>query len=245
MDALQLNRAPPSKFVIEMLPRTAERLPRPHRFFAQPIAMRAGGHRQQLLVEVVAVGGDDRQQRRQRDRRIVPAGRIAARAGGHQDRAGQDGRRLIDAIDRIDPWRAVPRIAARQQRVERHLLQHEPRVVARAGNMVRVPLSEVVVRSTVDGVVEIVGPRVEGDFLQPIEIEPGPRQDFGIGLVQNLDRPRDDRRVATGGDAGPADEQRDRPHELMGVRFAAGARLQAWRSDDSRRSRSAERWRRR
>ena len=83
----------------------------------------------------------------------------------------------------------------------------------------RVPLAEVVVGPAIDGVIEIVGPRVEGDLVQAIQIEPRSCEQIVVGVGQNVERQRDDSLVAAHRHAGPANVQRNRPHEFVGIRI--------------------------
>ena len=144
---LHLDRAAAGQFVIQMLPSAAERLPRALRFGSQAIAVRAGRVGQQVFVELIAIGGDVRKQVRERDVGVVAIGAVAGRAGGHQDRAGEHGGRFEHQL--VASWRLqfaslpflplVGASSAREQRVERHLLQHEPAVVAAIVDVVADP----------------------------------------------------------------------------------------------------------
>ena len=111
---LHLDRAAAGQLVVQMLPRAAERLPRALRFGPQPLAVRAGRVREQLLVELIAIGGDVRQQVRERDVGAVAARAVAGGAGGHEDRAGQHGGRFEQQL--VAAWRAVGIAAARAVR---------------------------------------------------------------------------------------------------------------------------------
>jgi hypothetical protein len=67
--------------------------------------------------------------------------------------------------------------------------------------------------------VEVVGPRVESQLVEHLQIEPGLVQDFGVGLGQDVERPGDEFAVRPARHAHVLDVQRNRPHPLMGVRF--------------------------
>ena len=92
-------------------------------------------------------------QRGQRDVRAVAIRAAAGRARGHQNRASQNGGRFEHQLVARRGARclcsacsaAVERRDARQQRVERDLLQHEAAVVAAVVDQILVPLAEVVV----------------------------------------------------------------------------------------------------
>ena len=62
VDVLHLRRPAAGQLVVQMLPRAAERLPRALRLGPQPLAVRPGGARQQIFVELIAIRGDVRQQ---------------------------------------------------------------------------------------------------------------------------------------------------------------------------------------
>ena len=84
-------------------------------------------------------------------------GPAAADAGRHENRAGQDDRRFLQTKRGI-----VRRLVdAFEQRVKRHGLQDEPRIVARVVDLVRIPLAEVIVGPLVGGMIEIVSPWIE------------------------------------------------------------------------------------
>ena len=78
----------------------------------------------------------------------------------------------------------VGAVDAREQRVERDLLQHEAAVVAAVVDVVQVPLAEVVVGPLAGRVIEVVRPRIERELLDQLRIEPGLVQDVGIGLAR-------------------------------------------------------------
>ena len=120
MDVFELCRPAPGQIVIQMLPGTGQRLAPGGRLAAQPLAVLARGSGQQLFVIGIAISGDLLHQRPQRGRRAVRVGPAAAGARGHQDRAGQHGRRL-------EPQLVGVEIAGRQrpgrEGVEHDLLQ--------------------------------------------------------------------------------------------------------------------------
>ena len=98
MHLLKLESAAPGQLMVQMLPRAAERLPRALRLLAKMLAVRARRPGEQLLVEVVPIRRDLRQESRQRHRRIVPARRVAARAGSHEDRSRQHGGGFFESL---------------------------------------------------------------------------------------------------------------------------------------------------
>ena len=239
---LHLGGAAAGQLVVQMLPGAAERLPRALRLGPQPVAVLARGARQQLLVELIAIGGDVRQQGRQRHVGVVAGRAVAGGAGGHQDRAGEHGGRFEHAARRA--WTAVAasrpplplggEFDAREQRVERHLLQHEAAVVAAVVDVVQVPLAEVVIGPLAGRVIEIVGPRIERQLLDQLRIEPGLVQNLRIGVGENRQRPFDQllvdararrrRRGCTAGSAAPA----------RGRTAPSAVRIRARRPADSR-----------
>jgi hypothetical protein len=129
MDLLQLQSPAAGQFLVEVLPRAAERLPCALGFHAQPSAMRTRRVGNQLLVELVAIGRDERQQRAKRHVRVVASRTISAGAGCHEDGAGQHGRRLRHQFV-VRFVVALRLFDTRQQRIERDLLQHEAAIIA-------------------------------------------------------------------------------------------------------------------
>ena len=216
---LHLRRAAAGQLVVQMLPRAAERLPRALRFGPQPLAVRPGGAREQLFVELIAIGGDVRQQVGERDVRVVAAGPLPRRAGGHQDRAGQHGRRFEQQlVSRPLPSpRLVRDVDARQQRVERDLLQHETAIVAAVVDALQVPLAEVMVGPLAGRVVEVVGPRIERQLVDKLRIEPGLLPNFRIGVGRGSPAPARSVPRTARGDADILDVERNRPHAFVRV----------------------------
>jgi hypothetical protein len=47
-------------------------------------------------------------------------------------------------------------------------------------------LAEVVIGPAIHWMIKIISARVERDFLKPIQIEPGSREDVGIGGAQDI-----------------------------------------------------------
>jgi hypothetical protein len=80
-----------------------------------------------------------------------------------------------------------------------------------------------IIRPAIDRVIEVVGARVERHLLQPIEVEPSPGEDIGIGISKNLDRTGNDLLVPPRGDARRIDVERNRPNVLVGVGLTPGA----------------------
>ncbi len=180
VNVLHLDRAAAGQFVIQMLPRAAERLPRALRLGPQAFAVRAGRAGEQLLVELVAVRGDVRQQVRKRDVGVMATGAIAGGAGRHKNCAGQNGGGLEHQLLARNGRAVGGRIEAREERVERHLLQHEAAVVAAIIDVIQVPLAKVVIRALAGRVVEVVGAGIEGQFFDELRIEPGLLADVGV-----------------------------------------------------------------
>ena len=137
---------------------------------AKPFAVRPRQRLQEPLVERVAIAGDSRHQLRERDGRIVVTRPRAADARAHQDRAGEHRRGLEEpfALVAARPGRGID---PSQQRVERHLPEHEAAEVTAVVDGVRVPLAEEHVRPLVDRVEVVVGPRVEREFVEMVGVE--------------------------------------------------------------------------
>ena len=181
---------------------------------------------------------------RERDIGAVARRAVAGGAGGHQDRAGQHGGRFEQQLvargrgGRFAPAIAVGRrIHARQQRIERDLLQHEAAIVAAVVDAVQIPLAEVVIGPLAGRVIEVVGPRIERQLFDQLRIEPGLLQNLGIGVAENRQRSLDQLFVHAGRDADIVNVQRNRPHALVGDTAPSAARIRARRPADSRGSR--------
>ncbi len=173
MDALNLEGAAFCQLAVQMLASAAERLTVALRFLDEALSVGAFGLGKLLLIKVVAISGDVRQERRKRDGRIMSVGSVAAGARRHQEGSGQDGRRLA-ALVVLDLGcrrlvalgrRRFVALAKREQGVERDLLKDKSSVVAGIRYLVRIPLAKMMIRSSVDRMVEIVGTRVESDFV--------------------------------------------------------------------------------
>ena len=216
MNVLQLGCPPPGQKMIQMLPGAGQRLPPCFGFGPQAIAVRPRDAGQQLLIVGVAIGRDLLHQGRQRGRRAVRVGAAAASARGHQHRAGQHGRRLEPQFVGIE---IAGRKRPGRQGVEHDLLQHEPAIAPLAVEVVRVPLAEMVVRPLVHRMVKIVLPRIDGQLVDQVDIEPGFGGDRPIGRAEDFQRLGDQPLVAAGADADSADEQRNRPDPFMFVGF--------------------------
>ena len=175
-----------------------------------------------------------RQQRAERYVGAVAAGPVTAGAGRHEDGAGQHGRRLEHQFVVRGGGRrfaaslgaGVQFLDSRQQRIERDLLQHEPAIVAAIVHGVRIPLAEVVVGALAGRMVEVVGPRVEGQLVQHLEVEPGLLQDFRVGLGQDVQRLPHQFAIRPAGHAHLFDVQRNRSHPLVCVRLHLLLRLE-------------------
>jgi hypothetical protein len=87
VNVLHLRRAAAGQFVIQVLPRAAERLPETLGLGPQPLAMLASGVSEQLLVKLVSICRDIRKQSRKSDIRAVAARTVACGSGRHEDRA--------------------------------------------------------------------------------------------------------------------------------------------------------------
>ena len=112
-------------------------------------------------------------------------GPIAADARSHQHCARQYSR-LFEQHLLIR--QSTPIGQAVEHRFECGLLQHEPAASARIVQFIHVPLTKEIIRPFVDGVVEIVGPRVEGQLIELFGKKHGLEQERGIGVVENTDR---------------------------------------------------------
>ena len=180
----------------------------------------------------------------ERDVGAVAAGAVAGRAGGHQDRAGQHGGRFEQQLvaraggrDCVShAVRAVgERIDAREQRIERDLLQHEAAVVAAVVDVVQVPLAEVVVGPLAGRVVEVVGPRIErqlvdaaADRTRPAGGSPD-RSRRGLSSARSISSS-----YVPAGDADVVDVQRNRAARARGRTAPCAVRIRARRRAGSR-----------
>ena len=205
MYVFQLGGTAAGQAMVQVLPSPGQRLMPRDRLGPQPLAVGTGNPGQQLLVERVAIGrdlGHEHSQRRGRGMRLRPA---AAGGRGHQDGAGQHSGRFEQ---QLFGRKLVRRFNPREQRVERDLLQHEAAVAALVVDVVGIPLAEVVVGPLIDRMVEVVLPRVDGQLVEQIEVEPGLALDCRVGGQQDFLRQADQPFVAAGGHAHRADVER-------------------------------------
>ena len=144
--------------------------------------------------------------------RIVPASTAAA--------SNSSSSRVLAATVRSAC--AVPSSAvdARQQRVERDLLQHEAAVVAAVVDVLQVPLAEVIIGPLAGRMVEVVGPRVERQLVEQLADRTRPAAEFPDRSAARIASARVDQLlVRPAGDADVVDVERNRPHALVGVRL--------------------------
>ena len=106
-----------------------------------------------------------------------------------------------------------------QHGVQRHLLQHEAAATARVVQLAQVPLAEEIVRPLVHRVIEIVGPGIDGQFFEQRGVEHRFELHGGIDAFEDRQGTRNQVVIAAHGHTRPADEQRNRPHPLMGIRL--------------------------
>ena len=104
-----------------------------------------------------------------------------------------------------------------QHGVQRHLLQHEAAAAARVVQLAQVPLPEEIVRPLVHRMVEVVGPRIDGQFFQQCDVEHRFVLERGIDAFEDREGTRDQVVIAAHGHARPADEKRDRPDPFMRI----------------------------
>ena len=163
MHVLKLRGPLPGKLRVEMLPRSAERLPALGCFFLQSLSVVAADLVKQALIEVIAVTGDFWQQLRKRHGGIERSRSFAADAAGHQNRSRQHRGRLLQQLIR----RNLRRVGQPpHQRIERDLLHHETAVAAFVVDLVRVPLPEVIVGPLIRGMIEVIGPWINRQLIQ-------------------------------------------------------------------------------
>jgi len=214
--SLELQRAAAGKLLIEVLACAAEWLPQAGHLFLEPLAANRLELGDELFVVAVAIGGDVWKQRRERDGRIVRARTVARHAGGHQDRAGENGggfpeQLVARAFDFV--------VDTLHQRIESDLLNDEPPVVALVVDAVGVPLAEVIVGAAIRRMIEIVRPRVDGQLFQVLGMEPGLGKNVGLGGVEDLQCGRDQLLVGSRGNARPFHIERNRADPLVLVGF--------------------------
>ena len=216
VDVLHLQRSPPRELAVQMLPSRRERLVQSGPLRPQPLGVRAAQAIEKLPVKGVAISGDFRQERAESRRRIVCLRAAAARARRHENDPGQHGRGLEE---QFVAWQRVGRLDPFEDRVERDLLQHESPVSPLPIEMMRIPLAEVIVRPLVYRMIEIVSPRIEGQLVEQIGIEPGGVEQPAIGASQQIERQCDDLPIPSSRDARPGDIERDRADPLVRIRL--------------------------
>ncbi len=155
---------------VEVLASGAERLPPEPHFFAQAVAMARLEAVDAIVVKFVAIRCDRIHQRLQRHVAGISRRAPAADAAAHQNRSCQDRRRLFDQFFG-DLLRSCILGHTGQQRVERHLANHESIVVAVQVDMVRIPLAKNVIRPAVNRMIKVVSSRIARQFRHPIRIE--------------------------------------------------------------------------
>ncbi len=214
-NVLQLHAAQARQSGIEVMPGAGKGLPQRQGFGPQAFASRPLDFGQAAAIKLVAIRGDARQQRRQRRARIMAFGPAAADAGGHEHRSGQHDSRFLPAKLRF----AGHFLDALQQGVERHGLQYEASVIARVVNRVRVPLAEMIVRSLVGRMIEIISTRIERQLLQMIRIEVGLIEQGPIRAAQHLERRSDQVVITPAGDPRAGNEKRKGANPFVTIRF--------------------------
>ena len=136
----------------------------------------------------------------------------AAGARGHQDDAGEHGRRLEE---QFIARHAAGRFNPLKYRIERDLLQHESSIPPLSIKMVRVPLPEVIIRPLVRRVIEIVSPWINRQLVEQIGIEPGGIEQTAIGRSQQIECQDHKLPIAANRSTRPRDIERDRPNALV------------------------------
>ena len=166
---LQLHGAVAGQVGVEVLAGAAERLPGRRLLLAQPGRVRPlpvaratarKTHRDSGRCAAAAWPGSSR------NRGAV--GPLPLTPGGHQHRAGQDGRRLVKRSSRSS-GRAV--CDAVEQGVQRDLADDVAAIAALVVEMMRVPFAEDVIRPAIDRMAVVVGAHVNGQLVEQIEIE--------------------------------------------------------------------------
>ncbi len=104
-----------------------------------------------------------------------------------------------------------------EQHVERDLLHDKAIVKAAAVDVMRIPLAKVVVGPLVDRMIEVVGPGIEGQLVEPVQIELGFAQDRLVGGAQDIECPADDLGIASDAHPRVADNQGHGAQPLVGV----------------------------
>ena len=117
-------------------------------------------------------------------------------------------------------------VHAVEQGVERDLADDVAAIAALVVDVVRVPFAEDVVGPAVDRMAVIVGPHVQRQFVQQVQIELGLREQRRVGRFQDLQCRADEVVIAAPGRPGAADVQRHGPMAFVVVGFALRPRLQ-------------------
>ncbi len=117
-------------------------------------------------------------------------------------------------------------IHAIEQAIERYLPGDITSIAAFAIDLVGIPFTEHVIGAAIGGVAMIVGPRIEGQFFERLQIEAGFVQNGRFRFGKNLQGPADQFAIAAPGRTRSTQPQGDRPHTFMLIRFTARPRFE-------------------
>ena len=92
----------------------------------------------------------------------------------HQDRARQDGGGLEQILVAQRPGLSFEPLT---EALQRHLPNDKAAIVAIVVDVMWIPFAETIIGPLVGGMIEIIAARIEGQFVEQIEIEAGVRQD--------------------------------------------------------------------
>ena len=182
--------------------------------FFKPLGSLAGRSIEQPRIKSVALLSHTRKQRCQRHVRVVALGAIAADRRCHQDRPAQNGGHVKQHFFCIDLLLFQLPV---EQRIDDDSSDHEPSIVSFDVDLMRIPFSEQIVCSFIDGMRVIVSSRIQRQFVELCKIEVGIREHFLRDFGEQLKGLLDQRFVRTRCDAGIAKVKRPGPNTLVRV----------------------------
>ena len=217
---LQLFRPAMGQVMVEVLPCAAKgcfsAAPRP-----QPLGMLPLDRCEQLLVKLVAIIGD-----------------LRTKVGNLTVESWALGRLPLipEPINIVPPrpplprtelpcTKVVPLLQPMPDGLQRRLLNDEPPRAAGVVQSVHVPLAEEIIGTPVHRMVEIVRPRIQGQFVELIQRNHGVEEYRRLGLP-SISRPLRPAPIRPDGRPRAADVQRDRPDPFLDIRFDFLLRLQ-------------------
>ena len=165
----------------------------------------------------------------------APSSNNSARQRG---RSGEPSRTCGCRSARGTYWRQRLRcVDALQQRIERDLAHDITTEAALVVQMMRIPLAEDVIGPAIDGMAMIVGPQIDGQFVEQLKIELCLGAKPGSALLSDVERASDEIVIRPLRHARPLEVQRQRSMAFVRRTVRPAAASPEWRGADGRRNR--------